>query len=223
MLLKSHPVETSPIEPLRHRRAVERLSRSMRGANEVGNFFNLPGSAPRPIIHDSHRVYIEYKKFTESRGRSHIVRPSTSLAPSLPLPESPRFFLPPRARPATVHSRSRNTPMGWARGISPLSVSVYGSNKTGTTHSFCVEYSGGACWGDGDGRRGGASGCYRPSGFISVPEGRREDTHTHTPHRTYKERERERGEGTVKRYWIPCVSQRFYEDCPGFYYRRNVG
>jgi len=60
----------------------------MRGANEAGNFFNLLGSAPRPVIHDSHRVYIGYKKFTESRRRSHIVRPSTSLALSLPLPES---------------------------------------------------------------------------------------------------------------------------------------
>lgn len=38
-------------------------------------------------------------------------------------------------------------------------------------------------------------------------------------------REMETGgsEGTVKRYWIPRVSQRFYEDCPGFYYGRNVG
>lgn len=135
----------------------------MRGANEAGNFFNLPGSlsTPQPVIHDSHRVYIGYKKFTESRGRSHIVRPSASLAPLLPLPESPGpSSQPPRGHPTTVlHSfslfslsLSRNTPVGWARGISPLSVSVYGSNKTGTTHSFCVGYIGGAC--RGRGRRG---------------------------------------------------------------------
>lgn len=60
----------------------------MRGANEAGNFFNLSPTLSfflsQPlgsVIHDSHRVYIGYKKFTESRGRSHIVRPSASLAP----------------------------------------------------------------------------------------------------------------------------------------------
>ena len=153
----------------------------MHGANEAGNFFNLPGSAPRSVIHDFHRVYIYigYKKFTESRGRSHIVRPSVSFALSLPLPYSP-ILSPACPSNYSTLSRSRNTPMGWARGISPLSVSVYGSNKTGTTHSFCVGYSGGACRGDSG--EGGASGCYRPSGFISVSEGWREDTHIYTTH-----------------------------------------
>lgn len=50
---------------------------------------------------------------------------------------------------------------------------------------------------------------------------RRGDSYTHI--HVKRKRERGRDEGTVKRYWIPCVSQRFYEDCPGFYYRRNVG
>lgn len=65
-------------------------------------------STPRPVIHDCHRVYIGYKKFTESRGRSHIVRPSASLAPLLSLPESPSLSSqPPRGHPTTIlHSFS---------------------------------------------------------------------------------------------------------------------
>lgn len=47
-------------------------------------------------------------------------------------------------------------------------------------------------------------------------------THTYIQH-IYKEKERGGSKGMVKRYWVPCVSQRFYEDCPGFYYGRNVG
>jgi len=107
MLLKSHP---SRLLQQNHFGIEEpsKGSHSVRGANEAGNFFNLPGSAPRPVIHDFHRVYIGYKKFTESRGRSHIVRPSTTLALSLPLPESSRFF-PPCARPATVYSLGLET------------------------------------------------------------------------------------------------------------------
>lgn len=83
----------------------------MRGANEAGNFFNLPGSAPRPVIHDCYRVYIGYKKFTESRGRSHIVRPSASLAVSLP--EFPVLSL---VRPSSYGALSLGLETRWWGG-----------------------------------------------------------------------------------------------------------
>lgn len=44
-------------------------------------------------------------------------------------------------------------------------------------------------------RGGGASGCYRPSGFISVPEGRREDTYIHIRNREREARGRSNDTG----------------------------
>lgn len=146
-------------------------------ANERGNFFNLFAFVTT-ILHPFY--CLARIRNSLSRGRTHIVRPSVSLSNS-------RWW-----RLLSIASVSD------LRYISPLSISVYGSNKTGTTHSFCVEYSGG-------------------TGALVVVIGHQV---------LYPVLYREESAGVkreVKRYCIPRVSQRFYEDCPGFYYERNVG
>lgn len=93
--------------------------------------------------------------------------------------------------------------VGWARGISPLSVSVYGSNKTGTTHSFCVGYSGGAC--RGRGRRGA----------LVVVIGHQ------VLYPCRREMETGGSEGTVKRYWDTACFTKILWRLPGILLREK--
>lgn len=115
-------------------------------------------------------VHIEYKKFSESRGKSHIVRPSAPLnVPGVvdrharalvPLPRT--LSNPLQCRNLARKERKRQESEG---DITPYLYPCMVPIKREPLTAFVSDTV--AVLDEG----GGASGCYRPSGFISAFQG----------------------------------------------------